>query len=154
MPRPAQACGGCRRPRRHATARTVLRLTRNRDISDVCGLGVALAPRSGIASNLRTHLPLADIAAPQSARLTRRLWPVSGWAVLTVVVAALVSLPVLVVVSRLGSDTDGVWAHLAATVLPDYLANTAALILGVGAIAVTLGVSTAWPPSASLRWPR
>ena len=89
-------------------------------------------------------MPLADIAAPQSARLTRRLWPVSGWAVMTVVVAALVSLPVLVVVSRVGSDTDGVWAHLASTVLPTYVANTLVLILGVGVLAFALGVSTAW----------
>ena len=87
---------------------------------------------------------MADITASSSARLPRRFRPTTGWAVLTVVVAALVSLPVLVVVSRIGSDSGGVWAHLAATVLPTYVLNTLVLVLGVGVLAFAIGVSTAW----------
>ncbi len=68
----------------------------------------------------------------------------SRWTVATVAVALLVALPIVVVFSRVFEPSDGVWAHLAATVLPDYLRNTALLMIGVGAIAAVLGVGTAW----------
>ncbi|MEE8272113.1 MAG: iron ABC transporter permease [Alphaproteobacteria bacterium] len=74
----------------------------------------------------------------------RRSRLLGGWTVLTIAVALLVALPVLVVLSRVFADSHGVWAHLAATVLPQYVANTAVLLVGVGALAGLIGVSTAW----------
>lgn len=80
-----------------------------------------------------------DIPAP-SARLRRP----AGWTVFTVAVAALVALPVLVVLSRVTANTDGVWGHLASTVLGDYVANTLLLMLGVGLVVLVVGTGTAW----------
>lgn len=60
-------------------------------------------------------------------------------------VAALVGLPVASVLANIFSGGTGdTWAHLAATVLPDYVSNTLWLCLGVGCGVVVLGVATAW----------
>ena len=60
-------------------------------------------------------------------------------------VAFLVGLPVLSVLANIFSGgTGGTWAHLADTVLPEYVANTLWLCLGVGAGVMILGVATAW----------
>ncbi len=55
-----------------------------------------------------------------------------------------VSLPLLAVLSFAGSDTQGLWGHLQATVLPLYVANTLLMMFGVVAFAVVTGVGTAW----------
>jgi iron(III) transport system permease protein len=44
-------------------------------------------------------------------------------------VAALFVLPVATVLANLFASSEGTWAHLAATVLPRYVANTAWLVL-------------------------
>lgn len=59
-------------------------------------------------------------------------------------IAALVALPVLVVLSRVLAETGGVWEHLASTVLPVYIRNTLALMVGVGLLTLVIGVSLAW----------
>jgi iron(III) transport system permease protein len=59
-------------------------------------------------------------------------------------VALLLSVPVLVVLASLGLPRDEVWTHLASTVLPQYLRNTASLLLGVGTGVLVSGVGTAW----------
>lgn len=60
-------------------------------------------------------------------------------------VAALVGLPVASVLANIFSGGTGdTWAHLAATVLPEYVSNTLWLCLGVGCGVVVLGVATAW----------
>nr|WP_084165077.1 iron ABC transporter permease [Skermanella stibiiresistens] len=83
----------------------------------------------------------------------------SGWTIATLAIACLVALPVIVVLSRVLIPTEGVWSHLASTVLPYYLANTAQLVLGVGVGTLVLGVGTAWlvtmcrfPGSRVLEW--
>lgn len=83
----------------------------------------------------------------------------SGWTLATLVIAALVALPVLVVASRVFSDTGGVWSHLASTVLSRYLANTTILSVGVGLGTFLIGTGTAWlvtmcrfPGSRVLEW--
>jgi iron(III) transport system permease protein len=68
----------------------------------------------------------------------------SRWSLGALVIAALVALPIAVVVSRVFLPSDGVWAHLADTVLADYVRNSVLLTLGVGGLSVVLGVSTAW----------
>lgn len=70
-----------------------------------------------------------------------------------------VASPVLVIAASLGADTGGLWAHLASTVLPEYLRNTALLATGVAVTTVIIGVGTAWlvtlcrfPGRSLLRW--
>jgi len=89
---------------------------------------------------LTAHPPTSDT----TAAAVRRRPQGRGWTVLTLTVAGLISLPVLVVFSRIFADTGGVWAHLASTVLPQYVANTLLLMLGAGALALVIGVATAW----------
>jgi len=60
-------------------------------------------------------------------------------------IGALCALPVVsVFVNLFAESTPGVWGHLAGTVLPQYVANTLFLMLGVGAGVIALGVSMAW----------
>ncbi|MCB1965680.1 MAG: iron ABC transporter permease, partial [Candidatus Accumulibacter sp.] len=65
--------------------------------------------------------------------------------VVSAAVAALVGLPVASVLTNiLSGGTGAIWSHLAATVLPDYVANTLVLCLTVGLGVVVVGVATAW----------
>lgn len=74
-------------------------------------------------------------------------------------IAGLVSIPVLVVLSSIFTASSEIWNHLAATVLPRYLANSLWLMLGVGISVLVIGVGTAWlvtlcrfPGSRLLEW--
>src|SRR5262245_25691516 len=74
--------------------------------------------------------------------IPRQSW--SPVATVAAVAAVLLAVPVLVVLSSVFSPSRETWAHLASTVLPEYIGNTLWLTLGVG-IGVTLtGVATAW----------
>jgi iron(III) transport system permease protein len=59
-------------------------------------------------------------------------------------IALLIVMPIGVVLSSLWSNSGAVWQHLASTVLPTYILNSIALMLGVGLGVVAIGVSTAW----------
>jgi iron(III) transport system permease protein len=61
-------------------------------------------------------------------------------ALLCLVVAA----PLLALLSFIGEPTEGLWLHLAQTVLGEYARNTALLALGVGALTLAVGTGTAW----------
>lgn len=62
----------------------------------------------------------------------------------------MVAAPVLsVLVNLVSGGTGGTWAHLAATVLPEYIASTLWLCLWVGLGSAVIGVSTAW---ATVMW--
>ncbi|TFH85848.1 iron ABC transporter permease [Billgrantia azerbaijanica] len=74
-------------------------------------------------------------------RLTQRLTP---WTVLVLAVALVVALPVLVVLAHIAVPTDGVWQHLASTVLGRYLSNTLFLVVTVGLGTLVIGTGTAW----------
>jgi iron(III) transport system permease protein len=64
--------------------------------------------------------------------------------------ALLVAAPVLsVLVNLLQGGTGDTWAHLASTVLPEYVASTFWLCLWVGLGTAVVGVSTAW---ATVMW--
>lgn len=67
----------------------------------------------------------------------------SAWTVVTVGIAMVILVPILFVLSSIFADAGDIWAHLVATVLPRYLKNSLALVLGVGTGVVILGVSTA-----------
>lgn len=57
----------------------------------------------------------------------------------------LVALPVLSVGANLfAGETGATWAHLASTVLPEYVVNSLLLSLGVGLGVAVVGVATAW----------
>ena len=66
------------------------------------------------------------------------------WSASALVAVVLTTLPLLVIsfgVFGAGSET---WQHIVSTVLPDYLRNSAVLMVGVGALALLIGVTTAW----------
>lgn len=69
----------------------------------------------------------------------RNVWTLAVW-----VVAALVALPVLVVLGSIFADATAIWQHLVETVLVQYVRNSLALMVGVGIGVCLLGVSTAW----------
>lgn len=58
--------------------------------------------------------------------------------------AGVLAVPVLVVLGSVFMPAGATWAHLTATVLPEYIVNTLWLMLGVGVGVVTIGVATAW----------
>jgi len=65
--------------------------------------------------------------------------------VLAFLVAALVALPVLSVGANLfAGGTADTWAHLASTVLPEYVANSLWLCLGVALGVGSMGTTMAW----------
>ncbi len=64
---------------------------------------------------------------------------------LSATIAALVAMPVVSVLTHIGrGGTGAVWSHLAATVLPEYVANTLVLCCVVGVGVTGVGVATAW----------
>ena len=71
--------------------------------------------------------------------------PFSPLLLVSIVVAALIGLPVASVLANIFSGGTGdTWRHLASTVLPDYVGSTLWLCLGVGCGVVVVGVATAW----------
>ena len=70
------------------------------------------------------------------------------WSTLTVaavVVAVLIAAPVLSVFSNVFiGETGGTWAHLADTVLGEFMWNTVILCVGVGLGVSSIGVTSAW----------
>ncbi len=76
-----------------------------------------------------------------------RQWPdVPGLGIRVAVAAItlLVLAPVAGLVAFAMNGSDGLWPHLAAHVLPDALRQTLLLMLGVGALAGSIGVAAAW----------
>lgn len=71
-----------------------------------------------------------------------------GWKLAALFIAALIVLPLIVVLSSLISPEKEIWGHLIDNVLPGLLSNTLRLILGVGIGVSLLGVSLAWLTAA------
>ncbi|MEE9290088.1 MAG: iron ABC transporter permease, partial [Alphaproteobacteria bacterium] len=67
-----------------------------------------------------------------------------GWSFLTVAIASLIAVPVVVVAAHVLVPTGEIWAHLAETLLPPYIANSLWLMVGVGSGTLVIGVGTAW----------
>ncbi|CBL46017.1 ABC-type Fe3+ transport system, permease component [gamma proteobacterium HdN1] len=61
-----------------------------------------------------------------------------------VLLLLIIGAPVLVVLASLFQPFGGVWAHLADTVLQDYVRNSLLLVAGVSVGVLLMGVSTAW----------
>jgi len=82
-----------------------------------------------------------------------------GWTLLVLSIASLVAVPILFVFGSILTTSSNLWSHMAATVLPRYIANSFWLMLGVGGGVALLGVTTAWlvtmcrfPGSRWLEW--
>src|SRR5690606_783718 len=70
-----------------------------------------------------------------------------GWKLLGFVIAALVSLPILIIFLQwgtLGFGEQEIWQHLLDTKLDRLAGNTLVLLLGVGIGVTLLGVGLAW----------
>ncbi len=74
----------------------------------------------------------------------QRKRPANFWRAVMLLIALIISLPVLVVVSSLFQPTTPAWQHLLDTLLTDYILNSFLLMIGVGLGTFILGVSSAW----------
>ena len=84
---------------------------------------------------------------------------IKRWDFWLVLVAIILSLPILVVFGSLFSPDFEIWKHLYETVLFEYIVNSLLLMTGVGALALITGVIPAWlvtmyrfPGSQVLEW--
>ncbi len=91
----------------------------------------------------RSAIPTARVATFQAWRARRVVPGRHGWALASLAIAAVLAAPTLAVVGSAVAPTGEIWQHLASTVLADYLANTAALLVGVGVGVLVVGVGTA-----------
>ncbi|MEX0844060.1 MAG: iron ABC transporter permease [Balneolaceae bacterium] len=66
------------------------------------------------------------------------------WTLFSMVIALLISIPILTVVFSIFTPSGEIWRHLAETVLDDYIKNSLFLIIGVSVGVIFLGVSSAW----------
>jgi iron(III) transport system permease protein len=66
------------------------------------------------------------------------------WVVLTVLIALIMSLPVLVVGSAIFQPFNDNWQHLKEVLLAEYITNSLILMLGVSVGVLSIGVITAW----------
>ena len=67
-----------------------------------------------------------------------------GWTLAAALVALLVLVPIIALVVIAAGGSGDVWRHLVANVLPQATATTAMLLVGVGALVVTIGTGAAW----------
>jgi len=74
-------------------------------------------------------------------KLMRRI---NYWKFLVYAISLTLLFPFIALILISFGDTDGLWAHLFATVLIKYVANTLALMLGVAFLSGIFGVLTAW----------
>ena len=67
----------------------------------------------------------------------------SSSTIATLLALAIISPVIAVFFSAFLGDTS-LWPHLFSTVLPRYVYNTLVLMLGVGALSLIFGISSAW----------
>ena len=82
-------------------------------------------------------------SGPQK-NLRRRGGRLSGWTVLALAIASIVSIPILVVLASVFVPATEVWSHLVQTVLGRYITNTLWILVGVAILTLVMGASTAW----------
>lgn len=66
------------------------------------------------------------------------------WAIISVSVALLISIPILSVLVSFLVPSSEIWTHLVSTVLSDYISNSLLLITGVSIGVILVGVTLAW----------
>jgi len=101
--------------------------------------------------------PRLDRDGDETAAAKRRRWLPSGGFALTaasLIIAGLLSFPILAVAASVFMTGEGNWGHLARTVLPDYILNTLILSGLVGTGVTVIGVGTAWLVTMCRFWTR
>ena len=68
----------------------------------------------------------------------------SFWFWTALCIALFTLAPVAVIFTYVGAPETDIWRHLKTTVLPEYIANTLLLVVGVGLGTTLVGVSLAW----------
>ncbi|MGU3844441.1 ABC transporter permease, partial [Vibrio diabolicus] len=68
----------------------------------------------------------------------------SLWKTSSGVITLLLVLPILAIFYTAIGETDDLFAHLMATVMPTYIFNTVALTIGVMVLSLILGIPSAW----------
>ncbi len=66
------------------------------------------------------------------------------WTAATLVVVALVLLPLASIFVGIFGEASDTWRHLASTVLADYVWHSFLLVVGVGLMTLVMGIATAW----------
>ena len=66
------------------------------------------------------------------------------WTASTLAVVALLLLPLVSIFVGVFGPPSETWQHLASTVLLDYLWHSSLLVVGIGALTLVIGISTAW----------
>ena len=69
---------------------------------------------------------------------------VNVWSIGSVLIAAVVLIPIATVFLIGLTPSDDIWSHLASTVLPLYITTTLKLMIGVGVGTLIIGIGTAW----------
>jgi len=67
-----------------------------------------------------------------------------GWSLAALLIAAVVTLPVLAIVWMALHPAANIWPHLLATTLPRYLGNSLILMAAVGLLSGAVGTGAAW----------
>lgn len=73
-----------------------------------------------------------------------RHFRLNRWSLFALAIAAMVAIPIIVVLSFVFAPASDVWHHLASTVLTRYTANTLWLVVGVSFATLVTGVGAAW----------
>ncbi len=87
---------------------------------------------------------MSRTTAAKPATAKSRLPRFDVWSILTLGIAAVVALPVIVILVHIFMPAGDIWSHLASTVLPRYLLNTLFLVIAVGIGTFAIGTGTAW----------
>lgn len=91
---------------------------------------------TGIASISTTSATLSSHRAGRAQSV--------GYTTVIAIIAAIAAAPIVIAVTSVFTDTGDIWGHLATYVLPEALMNTMWLVVGVAAVAGTIGVALAW----------
>lgn len=87
---------------------------------------------------------MTDAAQPAASTASLRAPAVSGWALGTLGVAAIMVMPTLWVLGIAAGPSGDIWAHLVDTVLGRLVTTTLMLMAGVGVGTFVIGTGTAW----------
>ena len=72
-----------------------------------------------------------------------------GWQLSSLLISALIAVPMVFIIISLFSGADPAWTHLKETILPSYIGNTVLLMAQVALYSTIIGVSTAWLTAAT-----
>jgi len=89
-------------------------------------------------------------ATPNAAAMPRmRLAQFDGWTIGAALIGALAALPIVAILAAAPGGGFEALAHLASSILPQYVLNTSALMLLAGLLAALFGIGTGWLIAAS-----